>query len=99
MTEKIIDYGHISFEQIAPAVWIVRAHDNGFGSEYSWGFVLVKVGDHGIAKFMVSRYGNDDQQLNRDDIRSIRDFISNNGMKYVEYTRVRPSGKTFHKLK
>lgn len=99
MTEKIIDYGHISFEQIAPAVWIVRAHDNGFGSEYSWGFVLVKVGDHGIAKFMVSRYGNDDQQLNRDDIRSIRDFISNHGMKYVEYTRVRPSGKTFHRLK
>lgn len=99
MINTITDYGHISFEQIAPAVWIVRAHDDGFGSEYSWGFVLLKVDDHGIAKFMVSRDGDDDHKIKRNDINSIRDFGHRHGMKYVEYTRLRSSGKTFHKLK
>jgi len=93
----ITDYGHISFEQVSKSVWIVRGHEEGFGSEYSWGFVLVKTGDKGIAKFMIS--ADDDNKLMMDDIKSIRDFIRCHGMKHVEYTRIKPSGKTLHKLK
>ena len=47
MAEIITDYGHISFEEVASTVWIVRGHDEGYGSKYNCMFVLVKDGDIG----------------------------------------------------
>lgn len=101
MEYEITDYGNISFERVAPMVWIVRGHDNGFGSHYDWGFVLVKDGEIGHAKALVSSDPDEinDNMLCSDDIKAIRDFKNNNGMKCVKYVRVRKSGRTFHNIK
>lgn len=95
MEEIITDYKNVSFEEVQRC-WIVRGHDNndGFGSHYDWSFVLVKDGNKGIAKGMIS-----DNMLTTPDIEAIRDFIRRHGMECVEYTRVRPSGKTTHRIR
>lgn len=94
MTEKIIDYGNISVEQIASSVWIVRGHENheGFGSPYRWVFVLIKEGNRGIAKGMLSL----DALPKSQDRDSIRDFCKNNGIDNIEYTRIKSSGESIH---
>ncbi len=96
MEYEITDYGLVSFEEISKNIWIVRGHtlDDGFGKPYDWVFVLIKNGASGIAKGMV---GENMPSSNK--IKVIRDFASKNGIKNIEYTRVRRSGNTRHILK
>lgn len=91
----IRDYGNISFERI-PECWLVRGHTDGggFGSEYEWAFVLIPDGEKGIAKGMIS-----DNMLVSEDVKTIRKFLEDNGLKCVEYTRNRKQFKTKHRLK
>ena len=107
MTETITDYGRVSFEEVASTVWIVRGHDEGYGSKYNWMFVLVKDGDIGLAKGLIA---NDPDEINdnmpgttlllcSEDIKAIRDFVDRHGMKCVRYVRIRHSGKTIHNIK
>ena len=96
MEYEITDYGLVSFEEIARSIWIVRGHtlDDGFGNPYDWAFVLIKNGQAGIAKGMVG-----ENMPSSSKVKAIRDFASKNGIKNIEYTRVRRSGNTRHILK
>lgn len=98
MEYEITDYGSVSFEKIAesPDCWLVRGHHSGdgFGNPYDWAFVLIKNGQSGIAKGMVG-----ENMPSSSKVKAIRDFASKNGIKNIEYTRVRRSGNTRHILK
>ena len=96
MEYEITDYGSVSFEEIARNIWIVRGHtlNDGFGNPYDWAFVLIKNGAFGIAKGMVG-----ENMPSSSKVKVIRDFARVNGMKNIEYTRVRRSGNTRHILK
>lgn len=73
---ECVSMDSVSFENIAPNIWLVRGHkkNESFGDAYDWGFVLIAEHNKCVAKMFLSIGGG----VRPTQMKSIRKFIEIN---------------------